>query len=79
MGDVVTLDVVTRLDVPAERVLQAALDAGLESVVIAGYSAEGNEYFVSSIADGGDVIWMLERFKLALLQGAFDVDGGQSE
>ena len=70
MGEVVTLDVTTRLDVPAGRILQAALDAGLESVVIAGYDAEGDEYFASSLADGADALWLAERFKLALLQKA---------
>ena len=70
MGNVVTLDIPTRLDVPAERVLRAALEAGIESVVIAGYDAEGGEYFASSLADGGDALWLMERFKMALLQKA---------
>lgn len=58
----------TRLDVPADRVIRKALDAGMEAVVICGFDAEGNEYFASSLADGGDVLWHLERAKLKLLQ-----------
>ncbi len=68
MGDVVVLDIPTRLDVPAERVLNAALKADLKSIIIAGYDSDGGEYFASSLADGGDALWLMERFKMALLQ-----------
>lgn len=68
MGDVTVLPVVTRLDVPADRILQAALDAGLTGVVIAGYHPDGSEYFASSYADGGDALWLVERFKKRLLE-----------
>lgn len=67
MGEVVVLDIVTRLDIPAERVLQAALDAGLQSVVVVGYDADGEEYFASSLADGGDALWLLQRGSYKLL------------
>ena len=68
MGDnVVMLDVVTKLDVPPERILQEALKANPQSVVIIGYDSDGEEYFASSVADGGTVLWMLERAKNKLL------------
>ena len=67
MGNVVCLDVITTLDLPVERILNKALDADLETVVIIGYTKEGEEYFVSSVANGGDVLWLLERHKLKLL------------
>jgi len=54
------------IDTKAEKVLQAALGK-LERVVIAGVDKDGNEYFASSMADGGDTIWYLERCKLLLL------------
>ncbi len=66
--NVVELDVVTTLNLPADRVLGKALEHGLESVVILGYDRDGNEYFSSSLADGGGVLWLLERFKLRLLE-----------
>lgn len=68
MGEVVFLDIATRLDVPAERVLRKALESDLKSVVIAGYDAEGNEYFDSSLADGGAALWLLERMKKRLFE-----------
>lgn len=61
------LDVVTRLNIPAERILQAAINNELQSCVVLGYGQGGDEYFASSIADGGDVLWLIERAKLALL------------
>lgn len=67
MGEVVTLDCVTRLDIPAERVLTQALERGLQNVVVIGYDADGEEYFCSSIADGGTALWLMERCKMKLL------------
>jgi hypothetical protein len=67
-GNVVHLDMVTKLDLPAERVLQRALEADLQSVVVVGYDKEGREYFASSIADGGTANWLLDRCKMQLLR-----------
>lgn len=39
----------------------------LEGVILIGYDKQGEEYFASSYADGGDVLWLLERMKLRLL------------
>lgn len=68
MGDVVLLGCVTTLDMDAELVLKAALERKLESVVILGHDKEGHEYFSSSIADGGSVLWLMERLKKQLLE-----------
>lgn len=59
---------ITKLDIPADRVLNAALDAGLTGVVVLGWDADENEYFASSIADGADVLWLMERLKKQLLE-----------
>jgi hypothetical protein len=67
MGEVVNLDQVTSLDLPADRILESAIGQ-LEGVIIAGYDKEGEEYFASSYADGGDALWLVERFKLKLLE-----------
>ena len=67
MGDVVNLPCVTRFNLPPDRVLEGAMGK-LEGVVVIGYDRNGVEYFASTYADGGDVLWLLERFKLALLQ-----------
>lgn len=68
--NVFILPVITSLDVPAERILDSARH--LKSVVIAGYDEEGNEWFASSLADGGDVLWLIERVKQELLGDRHD-------
>ena len=62
------LPVVTSLDVPVERILNAALESTLQRVVIVGTDAEGQFYFASSMADGGDCLWWLEVAKKKLLE-----------
>lgn len=67
MSKVVVLPCVTSLDIPVEKILDAALEKELRDVVVLGYDADGDEYFASSIADGGTVLWLMERLKLQLL------------
>lgn len=68
MGEVVNWKGITRLDLNPDRVLEAAAEANLSSVVILGYDRESEEYFASSISDGADVLWLMERLKLLLLE-----------
>lgn len=58
---------ITKLDLPTDQIIGAAQEAGLRCVVVLGYDADGAEYFASSIADGADVLWLLERLKQQLL------------
>lgn len=66
MNNVVQLPVVTTLDLNADTVLES-LVGKLEGFVLAGWDKEGNEFFTSTFADGGEVLWLIERLKLALL------------
>lgn len=67
MSNVVDLPVISTLARDPARILAKAHDAGLTDVVIIGHDKDGREFFASSKADGGDVVWMLERAKLKLL------------
>ncbi|MEY4720052.1 MAG: Paracoccus phage vB PmaS-R3 [Pseudomonadota bacterium] len=67
MTNVVRFTGITKLDLPADHVIESALGK-LEGVVILGYDKDGQEYFASSYADGGDMLWLLERAKKALLE-----------
>ena len=58
---------VTCPDIPVDRVLQAAIGE-LKEVVIIGTHKDGSEYFASSVADGPNVNWMLDRAKKALIE-----------
>jgi hypothetical protein len=62
------LPVMTRLDVPTERILQAALESTLKGCVIVGLDGDDKMYFASSWADGGDALWWLEKAKKTLLE-----------
>lgn len=66
-GNVVSAGIVTSLDVPPSRVLAGALDANLTDVVVMGYTQDGDQFFASSMSDGGTVLWMAEKMKASLL------------
>ena len=69
-AEIIELDTVTTLDIPADRILRKALDADLDRVIVIGYDADGAEYFASSVSDGGAILWLMERAKLKLLRMA---------
>ena len=66
--NVVTLDVVTHIDVPTDRVIDDAKEADLDVAVVVGYHKNGDFYFSSALTDGGDVLWLLEMAKKQLLE-----------
>lgn len=67
-GNVVQFTGVTTLDLAPDSVLSAALAANLSAVVVVGFDADGMEYFASSVADGADALWHLERAKWRLMR-----------
>jgi hypothetical protein len=66
MTNVIPFNGITKLDLNPDIVLENT-KGKLESFVICGYDKDGQEYFASTYADGGDVLWLLERMKLRLL------------
>ena len=70
-NNVIPLGNVTRLDVPVDRILDAA-KGELQSVVVIGWDNEGEFYAASSIADGGEVNWLLDKTKMKLLEAGTD-------
>ena len=71
--NVIPIGGITKLDIPADRILEGFVGQ-LDSVVIMGWTKDGEELFASSLADGGDVLWLMERFKAVLLNPELDVD-----
>ncbi len=67
---VINLPVITKLDLPVDRILEEAIKAELSEVVLMGYDKDGGYYFASSKADGGDVLWLLEYTKRRLFESA---------
>ena len=72
-SNVIELPVITRLDIPPERILKRAKKADLREVVVVGVDNDGEFYFASSVADGGSVLWLFEKAKKELLE-VFDDD-----
>ena len=70
MSNVFPIGCITRLDLPAEQVLEAAKEQGLAGVVLLGYREDGEQYFASTYADGGAVLWLLEMCRKQLLEMA---------
>jgi len=65
--NVIPIGGITKLDLPVDRILEQAKDWCAESVVVIGWNEDGELGFASSCADGGEVLWLLEQAKLALL------------
>ncbi len=66
MSKIIPFSGITKLDMPPDYILEASKEK-LEGLIIIGYDKDGDEYFASSYADGGTVIWLLERCKQKLL------------
>lgn len=67
MSKVIPFRGVTRLNLDPDMVLENT-KGQLEGVVILGFTQDGAEYFASTYADGGTVLWLLERLKKMLLE-----------
>lgn len=66
--NVVELRCITKLPLDPNRVLRRALEAGMTECVVVGFTSDGEEYFASSVSDGGGALWHLARAQHRLLQ-----------
>jgi len=66
MAEILKFTGITFLDMPTDVILQSAIGK-LESVIVLGYTNDGEEYFASSMADGADALWHLQRAAHKLL------------
>lgn len=66
MSNVVNFHGVTRLDIPADRVVESAVGK-LDKAVVIGWDKDGDFYFASSYASGPEVLWLLEKTRQKLL------------
>lgn len=73
MAVIINFTGVTKLDLPADRVLEGA-KGRLDGVLVLGFDSEdGAFYAASSYADGGTVLWLMEQCKKRLLEGAAEI------
>lgn len=66
MSKIIPFTGVTKLDLNPDVILENT-KGKLEGFVILGYTKDGDEYFASTYADGGTVLWLTERMKKKLL------------
>lgn len=66
MAEIHILDCVTRLDLPADRVIDA-IPKDMDDIVVVGFDADGEFYFASNKANGGDILWLIEKAKKVLM------------
>jgi hypothetical protein len=67
MGEVIEGRFMTTLDIPPEKVLDAAKKHELDTVFVLG-EKDGELYMACSSADIGRVLWLIERFKRAVIE-----------
>lgn len=58
---------ITPNDYDANIMLEAATRADLENVIILGWKKDGSMFFSSSMGDGPECLWLIEKTKAALL------------
>ena len=63
---VIPLGNITKLDLPPDRILEST-KGKMQSVLLMGWDKNGDLYFASSIADGGEILWLMEHAKIQLL------------
>jgi hypothetical protein len=62
----------TLLDIPVEKVLEGAIDASLDQVVVVGVKEDGSTYLAFSTSDLYQILWFLENAKMDVLNMARD-------
>jgi len=67
MSKIIPFTGITRLDLDPDIILENN-KGQFEGVVLMGWNKDGEEVFASTYADGGTVLWLLERMKLRLLE-----------
>jgi hypothetical protein len=69
VADVLYLHPTTDKAIPVSRVLDGARICA-EALVL-GWTDTGTFYAASTTSDGGELLWLIERFKFALLSGEY--------
>lgn len=67
MGKIIQLNTVTTAEIPPEKILEAAIKAGLHSAIVIGHSPDGTVYFAMSTAEATSVNWLLDCAKRMLM------------
>lgn len=63
---------ITTRDLPPELILREAAKVKFQRVLVIGVTEDGKEYHTSSAADGGTVLWDMERVRHRLMKMSDD-------
>jgi hypothetical protein len=69
-GEVIQFRGVTRLDLDPDQVLEAT-KGELKNMVIIGWDKNDDFWFSSTMADGGDVMWLINKALYKLASGDY--------
>lgn len=67
MAKIINYSGITYLDLPPDQILQEAIGE-MSGVVVIGWDKDEELYCASSLADGGEVLWLLAQAKKKLLE-----------
>ena len=67
MGEVVILDCETRLDIPADRVLDAAKEDNLSVAMVIGHDPDGGLVLRTTTTKAKELVWLMELAKKLIL------------
>ena len=70
-GNVVEFDGPTRLDMPADKVLDGAKGKDLENLLVIGWTQDGELYLAASSSDAAMALWTIKHAELSVM-GAFE-------
>jgi hypothetical protein len=70
VSNVVSFGGLTKLPLPPEKILTAALDHTFSRVTVLGVTEEGEEYVASSTSDCGAILWDMERARHMFMTNA---------
>ena len=79
MGEVVELDCVTTLDIPAEKILTKAIEANLDTAIVVGFNQDGSLYFSSTTGDAGTCMFLFELAKRSLVDVVYELSGTKGD
>lgn len=68
--NVVSFGGMTKLPLPPEKILSAALGYQFERVTVIGVTESGEEYVASSTSDCGAILWDMERARHMFMKNA---------
>ena len=70
MAQIIPFSGWTKLPIPVETVLDAAKNCA--AVLVLGWDEAGEFYAAASMAERGELLWLVELFKHKLLAGDYD-------